>query len=96
MNLEEKDLRITLSRLMDIFDIIHQKYSHAKENENSYDEADLRLTRKEENGKNIFNIEIEQLYLNQQNMSDSNQNSEYGPDDDLDPDLNVIKILSLE
>ena len=54
MNLEEKDLRITLSRLMDACDIIHQKYSSAKENENSYDEADLRLTRKEENGKQIF------------------------------------------
>ena len=29
-------------------------------------------------------------------MSDSNQNSEYGPDDDLDADLNVTFLFILE
>ena len=37
-------------------------------------------------------LEIEHLYLNQ-NQIDSNQNSEYGPDDDLDAELNVIILI---
>jgi hypothetical protein len=87
MNLNnEKDLRLTLGRIMDVCDFSYQKYKAAKESEMLYeDPVEMRLTRKEEN-------EIEHLYLNNR-QDDSNQNSEYGPDDDLDAELNNKEML---
>ena len=51
ISINEKDLRIALTRIMDVCDFIYQKYNASKDNEHSYDEHDMRLTRKEENGK---------------------------------------------
>ena len=48
----EKDLRITLNRIMEVCDFLHQKY---KSKEQHFNEDEMRLTRKEENGKNIIN-----------------------------------------
>lgn len=54
----EKDLRITLTRIMDVCDFLHQKYITTKENDQTIDETDFRLTRKEENGNSYNNINI--------------------------------------
>lgn len=50
----EKDLRIALTRIMDVCDYLYQKYTNSKENEQNFDINEMRLTRKEENGKFIF------------------------------------------
>ncbi len=50
----ERDLRVTLARTIDVCDFIYQKYKAAKESELLYeDHNNIKLTRKEENGKYI-------------------------------------------
>lgn len=87
----DKDLRILLNKVMDVSDFLFQRYLSAKENYPLMEENENKLNRREENGKNhLLILEIEHIYLNQQ--VDSNNNSEYGPDDDLDADLQVFII----
>ncbi len=58
-NNNEKDLRITLGKILDVSDFLHQKYIDSRDNDMSMDETEFRLTRKEENG--IINIIIKKL-----------------------------------
>lgn len=84
-----------MTKIIDVCDFIYSRYSAAKEQDQGFRDRELILSRKDENGKlkfiqqiNFFlKLEIENLYLN--NHIDSNQNSEYAADDDLEAELNV-------
>jgi hypothetical protein len=43
---------------MDICDFLYQKYTVSKENEHHFDMNEMRLTRKEENGKKYNRINL--------------------------------------
>ena len=68
----DKDLRLQLSRIMDVGEYVFQRYKYFKENMN-IDETENKLSRKEEN-------DLEQIYLQQ--SADSIDNSASGNEDE--------------
>ena len=74
---KEKDLKNILLKMNDLFKHIDKKCSSIRQNYH-YDEEEKKLDKKEEN--EIGNIYIEQ-------RADSNPDSEYGPEEDIDPEL---------
>lgn len=81
-------MRLLLGKIIDVAEYLYQNYNASKENFPGYEENDHKLNRKEEEGNKIFYwLDIENIYMAQK--VDSNQNSEWGPDDDIETGLNV-------
>lgn len=90
---QEKDFKSTLNNLLDVFKFIVEKYDNGMESANIHSEIENKLSRKEENGQYNNKIELDLLCMHHPN-NDSNQNSEYAPDDDADIELNVLFLNS--
>ena len=75
--IEENKLKSKLIMMKQLFKYIEQKCTMIRQNYH-YDEEEKKLDKKEEN--EIGNIYIEQ-------KADSNPDSEYGPEEDIDPEL---------
>jgi len=101
----DKDLRLLLGKIIDVAEYLYQQFITSKENFPEYDENEQKLNRKEEEGKFfnkknycesdyfqlfwfiLIILDIDNIYLSQK--IDTNQNSEWGPDDDMESGLNV-------
>lgn len=73
----ESELKNTLAKMNELFKVLQQRVNYIRENYH-FEAEENKLDRKEEN-------EIENLYLEQK--VESNENSEYGPEEDIDPEL---------
>lgn len=71
------ELKNTLSKMNELFKVLMQRVNYIKDSYH-FDAEENKLDRKEEN-------EIENLYIEQK--VESNENSEYGPEEDIDPEL---------
>ncbi len=52
----QKDLKTTMTKIIDVCDFIYSRYAIAKENDHGFRDRELILSRKDENGKNIIFI----------------------------------------
>jgi len=93
----DKDLRLLLGKITDVAEYLFSRYQIERENYPEFEQNDNKLNRSEEDGNyNLYQIilkllDIENIYMEQK--VDTNQNSECGPDDDIETGLNVNKTL---